>query len=265
MGQAKQIQVRPISKQDADRVVRMYHYSGKVDPRSQLHFGVFLGSKCHGAIQFGPSIDKGKTIRLVRNTHWNGFIELNRMAFSDALPRLSESRALGVAFRIMRREYPHLKWCVSFSDATQSGDGSIYRATGFVLTQIKENKSMWRMPDDEVVCQLSFTIGGSTALRRRYGMLPTETFGMFSKRVGAVCLPGYQLRYVKFLDESMRENLTCDEIPFDRISRMGISMHRGILRAGSKDNVASPVQGEEGGATPTPALQSLALTSQRQE
>lgn len=256
MGLAKQIQVKPISKADAERLVRIYHYSGKVDPRSQLHFGVFYDGKCHGAIQFGPSIDKGKTIRLVSGTHWNGFIELNRMAFSDTLPQFSESRALGYAFRLMKKEYPHLKWCVSFSDATQSGDGSIYRATGFVLTQIKENKSMWRMPDGEVVCQLSFTIGGSTALRRRYGMFPTETFGMFSKRVGAWCLPGYQLRYVKFLDESMRKNLTCDEIPFDRIKQMGISMHRGVRRAESKVAVVPSPQDGEGGAEPTSALQS---------
>ena len=34
-------------------------------------------------MQFGPSINKKGTIRLVRNTKWNGFIELNRMAFSE--------------------------------------------------------------------------------------------------------------------------------------------------------------------------------------
>ncbi len=264
MGHAKQIEVKPISKQDADRICKEIHYSGKVDPRSQLHFGVFYHGSCHGVMQFGPSIDKSKTITLVEGTHWNGFIELNRLAFADSLPKNSESRALGVAFRLMKKNYPHLKWVVSFADGTQCGDGTIYRASGFVLTQIKANKSMWQMPDGEVVCQLSFTIGGSTALRRRYGMRPTETFGMFSKRIGAKCLVGYQLRYVKFLDESYRSRLSVPEIPYSEIDRIGASMYRGRVRAGSKAVVAPVVQTGEGGSIPTPALH-LADVAEAQE
>ena len=40
-------------------------------------------------MQFGPSINKKGTIRLVQNTKWDGFIGLNRMAFSGKLPRNS--------------------------------------------------------------------------------------------------------------------------------------------------------------------------------
>ena len=97
MASAKDIRVVPIRARDADNVIKALHYSGKVAPNSQLHFGVFLGDRCLGAMQFGPSMDKRKIQPLVRDTAWNGFIELNRMACSDALPRNSESRALGVA------------------------------------------------------------------------------------------------------------------------------------------------------------------------
>ena len=93
----KDIIVKPISSQDASRVVKSCHYSGKVVQNSQLHFGVFLNGKCGGAMQFGPSLDKRKMQGLVENTGWNGFIELNRMAFADWLPRNSESRAIAVA------------------------------------------------------------------------------------------------------------------------------------------------------------------------
>lgn len=258
MGLAKSIEVRPIRKADADRVVRALHYSGKVDPRSQLHFGVFYQGSCHGAMQFGPSIDKSKTITLVAGTPWNGFLELNRMAFADTLPRNSESRALGIAFRLIRKAYPHIKWIVSFADGTQCGDGTIYRAAGFLLTQVKPNKSMWRMPDGEVVCQLSFTIGGSGTLRRRYGYQPTDTFSKFAKRIGAQCIPGYQLRYLKFIDESYRERLVCKPIPFSEIERIGATMYRGERITRAREAEASMRHSstmEIGGSSPTSALQ----------
>lgn len=255
MGQAKNIEIRPISKSDANNVVRQIHYSGKVDPRSQLHFGVFYQGKCHGAMQFGPSIDKSKMIGMVRDTHWNGFLELNRMAFADSLPKNSESRALGVVFRLIKKEYPHIKWIVSFSDGTQCGDGAIYRASGFLLTQIKKNSAMWRMPDGEVICQLSLKIGGSGALKRRVGMIGSETFGMFAKRIGAVKLPGFQLRYLKILDESYRSKIACDILPFSEIETMGAKMYRGKpLRAESKAIVAPEFHSGEGCETQTSAL-----------
>ena len=103
---AKDLRVAPISRADADRVVRLLHYSGKVVPNSQLHLGVFLGDRLEGAMQFGPSMDKRKTLGLVRGTPWNGFLELNRMAFSDRLPRNSESRKAARAYFTFRSTSP---------------------------------------------------------------------------------------------------------------------------------------------------------------
>jgi hypothetical protein len=79
VGEAKRLEVRPISASDANRIVKALHYSGKVVNNSQLHLGVFLDGKCGGAMQFGPSLDKRKIQPLVRGTLWNEFIELNRM------------------------------------------------------------------------------------------------------------------------------------------------------------------------------------------
>ena len=87
MGRAKDIVIKPISSRDANRIIKSLHYSGKVVPNSQLHLGVFLDGKCGGALQFGPSINKRGTINVVKGTGWNEFIELNRMALADWLPR----------------------------------------------------------------------------------------------------------------------------------------------------------------------------------
>jgi hypothetical protein len=227
MGQAKNIEVRPISQKDAAEVIKSLHYSGKVANTSQLHLGVFFQGKCHGAMQFGSPIDKSHVIGLVKNTHWNGFLELNRMAFADSLPKNSESRALGVAFRIIRKQYPHIKWILSFADGAQCGDGAIYRASGFVLTQIKKNTTMYRMPNGEVIANLSFSNGGPGGVRKRFGMRGDETLGAFFKRIGAAPLPGFQLRYIRFLNPADAKDLAVPIIPFSKIKEMGAEMYRG--------------------------------------
>ena len=157
MATAKDIIVKPIASKDAIEFIKAHHYSGKVTQNSQLHLGVFLDGRLHGAMQFGPSLDKRKIQGLVSGTKWNEFLELNRLAFDDVLPRNSESRALSVAFRMIRKNAPQVKWIISFADGTQCGDGTIYRAAGFVLTAIKENDQIWAAPDGEVASRLVLT------------------------------------------------------------------------------------------------------------
>lgn len=108
MTTAKDIILKPIPASDANEMVKRVHYSGKVVQNSQLHIGVFLHGKLEGAMQFGPSLDKRKIQGLVSDTQWHEFIELNRMAFSDALPRNSESRAIAIAMKLLKKHAPPL-------------------------------------------------------------------------------------------------------------------------------------------------------------
>lgn len=242
---ARDILVKPISRQDADRIVKEIHYSGKVVPNSQLHFGVFIGDRCGGAMQFGPSMDKRKMLGLVRDTKWNGFLELNRMAFAEWLPRNSESRAIGVALRTIRKNYPHIDWVVSFSDATQCGDGIIYRASGFVLTGINKNKTILRMPDGNIVADKT--------LNNSNFKIKGEGAGYWKKN-GAKPLDGFQLRYMYFLNPEARSRLTVKELPFSAIDEYGARMYKG-KRVESADSGTSGIQPEGGGAIPTSTLQ----------
>lgn len=269
MSDAKRIVVKPISQADAARVIRAFHYSGGVVQNSQLHFGVFLDGRCGGAMQFGPSMDKRRTVGLVRDTAWNGFLELNRMAFADWLPRNSESRALAVAMKIIRKNYPHIEWVISFADGAQCGDGTIYRASGFVLTGIKPNTQIIEFPDGFRCTRLALTIAGGAKraeVARRYG---AKLGGGASLQpfvdVGARAVPGFQLRYVYFLNPAARARLTVPEIPFSEIARRGARMYRGqrvdaggVAEVGSS-TPAGAVQTDtspsvHGGATPTRPL-----------
>lgn len=239
---AKDIVLKPIDAKTANTLVKRVHYSGKVVNNSQLHIGVYLGSSLEGAMQFGPSLDKRKMIGLVEGTGWNEFIELNRMAFSDRLPRNSESRAIAIAMKMLRKYAPHLKWVVSFADGAQCGDGTIYRASGFVLTAIKQNKQAVMMPDGSVSSNMTLSKGKHIL-----------TTGKAKRTIGQV-IPGFQLRYLYFLDPTARQRLTVPILPFSEIARRGAGMYKGKPRAGTIASDGTALPGSKGGATPTPAL-----------
>lgn len=216
MGTAKAIHVAPIARDRANRLIEQWHYSGSTVRNSQLHLGVGLEGRLLGVMQFGPSLDKRKIVGLVAGTAWNGFIELNRMAFSDALPRNSESRALAVALRMIRAQYPHIERVISFADAAQCGDGTIYRASGFVLTGITPNRSIARMPDGRIIAKVTYSQRGDR-----------NPDGAARMPDGATMLPGHMLRYVTFLNASARTRLTVPELPFSEIAARGARMYRG--------------------------------------
>jgi hypothetical protein len=247
MSPVKQLLVKPISQADAAKIVRSCHYSKSVTQNSQLHFGVFLDGKCGGAMQFGPSLDKRKIQGLVSDTGWNSFLELNRMAFADWLPKNSESRAISVALRMIKKNYPHIEWVISFADGTQCGDGTIYRASGFCLTGIRENKTILEMPDGSKKTDLSLNVSGAT----------TGKNAGWWKKHGAKPLIGFQLRYIYFLNPAARSRLTVPILPFSEIGRRGAGMYLGKPKCVESDTMDTPVfQTGEGGSIPTSTLQS---------
>lgn len=217
---AKDIILRPVSLDDANDCVREWHYSGKPYPKSQVHIGVFLGGQLEGCLQYGDPLDRRRVLGLVEGTEWHQMLELNRMAFSDRLPRNSESRALAVSFHLLHKHAPQVKWVLSYADATQCGDGTIYRATGFVLTGIRENSTLYRLQDGRIVSDVG--IRSSPKLRRELGLGSSSKVPDSAQR-----LKGYQIRYIKFIDDNWADRLTVDSIPYERIDEVGAGMYKG--------------------------------------
>ena len=211
-----------------------------------LHVAVFLDGKCGGALQFGPPMVKRKVLPLVRDTSWNAMLELKRMALADWVPRNGESRVLGICLRMIRRTYPHVDWILSYADATQCGDGTIYRASGFILTGITTNKSIIRLPNGEIACSITYG-------KRKHCL---KNKGRTAPPLGSEYLEGFLLRYIYFLNPEARSRLTVPVLPFSEIEKRGASMFRGIKRGGSIDVDALGFQRGEGGSNPTSPHQS---------
>ena len=231
MGRAKEIELRVIPASIANPFVKKHHYSGKVVNNSKVHFGAFLDGNLHGVMIYGSSTDKSKIIGLVEGTGWNEFLELNRMAFDDYLPRNSESRCIAQSIRLIKKQAPHIKWIISFADGCQCGDGTIYRASGFILTGIKPNKSIILFPSGHRIAQITVTAEwNSPQMKEECRLLHVEhKYRPASEyiKLGAKYLSGYQLRYIYFIDKSYRERLTVKELPFDTIDKMNAGMYKG--------------------------------------
>lgn len=236
MGKAKDILVKVIPSKVANEFVKKHHYSGKVVNNSSLHFGCFLGGKLGGVMSYGSPLDKRKVLSLVEGTLWNEMLELNRMAFSDLLPRNSESRCLAVSFKLLKKNAPHIKWILSFSDGTQCGDGTIYRASGFVLTQVRESiGDLWRLPKhlhylskgEPVVHRITIQCKTSSIshwVERNYNDINTPLSKLCANEGGEL-MRGFQNRYIKLLHPNLK--LNCEILPFSKIDEMGAGMYKG--------------------------------------
>jgi hypothetical protein len=280
MGKAKDLIVKVIPSKIANKFIKKHHYSGKVVPNSQLHFGVFYNNGLHGVASFGPSLDKRKIQGLIKNTGFNDFLELNRLAFDDILPKNSESRAISIMIKLIKKQVAHIKWIISFADACQCGDGTIYRASGFILTGIKKNNHLFRF-DSFVISETSLMVhGGSKAfweyIKKKNGLvhdMSIKTGSMknivrkitngkssvrnFLIQNGGKIQVGYQLRYIYFIDKSKIKDLSVPIIPFSKIKEMGISMYKGKLCGDSDKNNTPDNQSGKGGVVPTSPLHLL--------
>lgn len=235
---AKDIEIKVIDSKSSRAIVSRYHYSGKCTQNSQIHFGVFLDGKLEGALQFGPSTDKR---RMAKNlgVGFNEILELNRMALSDNCPKNSESRALGICLRILKKRYPHLKIIISFADACQCGDGTIYRASGFKLHSFKKNTTLRLLPDGRIIADKTFNnkIGRSID-----GIKLSDTKP----------ISGYQMKYLYFFDKKLESKFKF--IEFDKIPNE-VRMYKGNKRGEHESNAPIDQVGENG-AVPITTLQS---------
>lgn len=218
MGRAKEILVKVIPSKIANEFVKKYHYSGKVVNMSTLHFGCFLDDKLHGVMSYGPPMDKRNVLKLVDsgkqtyNEKWNEMLELNRMAFDDYLPKYSESRCISISMKLIKKNAPQIKWILSYSDGCSCGDGSIYRASGFVLTNIRVNQT---------IREIDGLLVAKNYCNKKY----YDKSKGINKFNGSKIKEGYQLRYIYLIDKTCK--ITVPILPFSKIDEMGSGMYKG--------------------------------------
>ena len=156
----------------------------------------------------------------------------SKLLFNGTSQRNSESRCISVAVKLLKKNAPHIKWILSFADAGQCGDGTIYRASGFKLTALN-SCSIFQNDKGEKFQQASISARGTKAnkeaLRIQYenkGEL--GLVAGFCKVKGLKRIEGYSIRYIYLIDKSCK--IIPPILPFSKINELGAGMYKGEKR-----------------------------------
>lgn len=198
-----------------------FHYTKKIPVNKLVKIGAWEDEKFIGVVIFGM----GASAVLHKQFNLDRFevCELVRVALSKH--KTPVSRIISIALKFLKKVNPKLKVCVSFADPSQGHHGGIYQAGGWVFNGMSQ-------PTVEY-----FYNGDWRHVTDVYKRLSIDQIKKLKKREK----PG-KYRYIMAFDEKIKKDILAKAKPYPK-------------RASSKAIVASGDQSEEGGETPTDALQ----------
>ena len=144
--------VKEIDAKTARNIIKKYHYSKKVVSNSDIHLGVFNKEDALvGCLQYGMPLNKKSTpIKLCKNYDWRNMRELSRMVMRDEELRNSESMAISLCNKWLKKNRPDIKWLLSFSDGKENNVGYIYQATNWIYLGYMVSKSFYKIDNEWV-------------------------------------------------------------------------------------------------------------------
>lgn len=145
----KNYYVKEVPRKTTDPIVKRLHYSGKVVSNSKLSLGVFDKNNDNivGVLQFGYPTNGYKTSSKFHNSE--RMYELNRMVMEDEEPRNSESQAISLSIKYLKR-FTDIDFILSFSDGKEDNFGYIYQSSNWQYWGYLKSSSFYRLDDDIV-------------------------------------------------------------------------------------------------------------------
>ncbi|HND55591.1 MAG TPA: hypothetical protein PLV92_24420 [Pirellulaceae bacterium] len=130
MSASKQILLKPIDNRAARRILDKRHPLGCGAP-FRFAFGVEYEGYIEGVLTFGgPTVNTAVT-RWALAQH--EVLELRKMWCSDKLPRNSESRALAISLRLIRRHFHGVALLLTYCDDDEKA--TAYKAAGWTACE----------------------------------------------------------------------------------------------------------------------------------
>ena len=106
------------------------HYSKKWNSSfGRINIGIFKEDRLLGVAVFGNLMNP-KSYKNISDYGKGSVIELNRLWIDDELGHNAETILLGACWKIMRSDYPEIRFVQSFADG-RLGCGTIYKASNF--------------------------------------------------------------------------------------------------------------------------------------
>lgn len=119
----REIELARVTYAVARSVVVRHHYLPTLPSTILYPLGAFARGQIVGCLCWAQPNARAEDQRTT--------LELVRMVLSDQCARNSESRALGVAARLIARDLPHVRRLIAYSDLDHGHEGGIYAASGW--------------------------------------------------------------------------------------------------------------------------------------
>lgn len=124
--------LREIPRQMARDIISEHHYSRRpAGNSSYMHMGLFSGGDLWGVLQAGYAMNPASGGRIVPGTGNREWCELNRMWISEIGPRNTESQAISLLIKYIRKTRPQIRFMQSFADERCGRFGVVYQAANF--------------------------------------------------------------------------------------------------------------------------------------
>lgn len=126
--------VKPISLQDAKKVVLAKHYMRTFPMGSALHFGIFDSAtgKIAGVAVFGySSATDNKVMALVKDLKKNEYIEMQRLWISDDFGHNAESYVLSLIMNELKAK-TQIKVVFTHAGGCKNDCGIVYQASSWI-------------------------------------------------------------------------------------------------------------------------------------
>jgi hypothetical protein len=145
----RELELRLVPHAVAAEVIVRHHYLHAMCAGARLSFGVFFRGRLLGAIVLnaGPL----GAHRLVRGATTRDCLSLARLWLADELPHGSESRALALLVRALRR-HTAVRFLVSYADPSVAPGGIphvgyVYQAANWLYTGLSEPQPSFDLGD----------------------------------------------------------------------------------------------------------------------
>lgn len=209
-----------------------WHYSGCMPAGKLVKFGVWENGKYVGVVIFGlgatPNLSKSYGLTMQQ------CCELCRVALTKHTTAVT--RIISIALKFLKKHCPGISLVVSFADTEQGHHGGIYQGGGWIYSG-SVRLDTWVINGKKI---------HPRSVVMKYGTQKLDAILRIDPKAHKTW--GIKHRYLMPLTDEIRQ----------RILPLSKSYPK---RAGSKDNVASGFQSEEGGVIPTPALQTSEVIS----
>ena len=204
MADVRNLNVIPLPRRLAKRVIEKEHYLHSMPGGTQLCLGTLVEDRLLGVLTFG--VGPTNAHRLVDGAARTDCVTLTRLWLSDELPKNSESRVLGIALRSLQKA-TSFKFVATYADPGAAHIGTIYQATNWIY--IGESQSAPLIDLGDGVGRNSRTVA------HRFGTHSLKHFrkhGMTVKKIPQAA----KHRYVYFLDRSWRDRLNPEQLPYPK-------------------------------------------------